>query len=62
MSKLIPKTINGYVSIAIFIGASMMTTYLATIKGDPALWAVVANAGLHAAALVFKGAGVGGAK
>ncbi len=62
MNKLVPKTINGYVSVAIFIGAAMMTTYLTTAEGKPALWAVVLNAGLHAAALVFKGIGIGGGK
>lgn len=57
-----PKTVNGYISVVVAAAAAGMTAYLGLLTAAPPVWAVVANASIAAAALAFKGAGLGGGK
>lgn len=52
---MLPKTLNGWISLAVFMGLAVMAAYMGTVGQAPPLWAVLLNAGLGYLGLFLKG-------
>jgi hypothetical protein len=52
---MLPKTINGWITLLVGIALAVMPAYMATVGKAPPLWAVLLNAGLGYLALYLRG-------
>ena len=55
---MLPKTLNGWITVAVGLSTAVMTAYMLRITDAPPLWAVLVYAALGYLGLVMRGGGV----